>query len=138
MQRGMIGLGPDDFVFRANHFIFTVKNLGLGSLELSVQFRNLKHRQGLACAHAVSDVDINMPHVSGNLCVYFDFLIRLKLTSQRERIRKHAALHDGYGGCGNFRGFGIGVAISHSILDSNHQRDQRQNSNRNQDVTLTS
>jgi hypothetical protein len=79
--------------------------LGLAAAILRVQLGNFEYGEGLAGVDAIADVDVDVAHVAGDLCVYIDDLIGLKLPGEREHVRDVAALDNadgrsgGLGGC---------------------------------------
>ena len=104
MQGRVTGLCGGNFMLRAGDLILTAGNLGNGTFQLSLQFRNFQNRQRLSLPDAVADIYFYGADEPGNLRVNVDHLIRLELSCERQDVRDRTPLHHRHPRRCRFRG----------------------------------
>jgi hypothetical protein len=112
MKSSMGGFRAADLVLRASDLFLALRNLENGLLELRFEFRDFENREGLTLSHNVSDVDIDLPHVTANFGVDVDCLIRLELPGKGQHVTNFAPLRGGDTGGGDGCGLGYGSATA--------------------------
>src|SRR5580698_1079516 len=92
MQRRMDRLCAFDLILRAKQIVLCTLHLEYSALQLRIQLRHFQDRQGLALAHPVSYVHIDLHHEASHLGVNIHYLIRLELSGEAQSVCNVAAL----------------------------------------------
>jgi hypothetical protein len=71
----------------AGDFILAAGNLGDGTFQLSLEFRNLQNSKCLPLADPVTNVHEYGADETGNLGMNVDYLVRLELPSESQDMR---------------------------------------------------
>ena len=66
--------GALEIGLRAVHFLLCALHRRFVLMQFVLQFGNLEDREELTGAHAIADVNIDRPHVAGDLRVHVDLL----------------------------------------------------------------
>ena len=57
------GLIARNFILQSQNVLLRLSDAGVGPGHLGLEFRDLERGEGLALAHAIADIDINLPDV---------------------------------------------------------------------------
>jgi hypothetical protein len=67
-----------DFILQTRYVLFGLGYTRLRSRDFSLQLGDFEHGESLALMYSVSNVDINVSDIAGDLSVDIDFLKRLE------------------------------------------------------------
>src|ERR1700749_2674767 len=76
-----------DLALHARNLFLRARDPRLRAFYLSVKLRHFQHCQCLSLANTISDIDIDMSDISGDLSMDIDLLKRLKNTTQHKLPR---------------------------------------------------
>ena len=87
MQRQMDRLRALDLVLGTQQIILCALHLEYSALQLSIQLRDFQYRQGLALAHPVANVHVDLYHEASDFRMNIHHLVRLKLPGKAQCVR---------------------------------------------------
>jgi hypothetical protein len=83
----MDGLRALDLMLRTQQIVLGTLHLEYSALQLSIQLRNFQYRQGLALAHPVANVHVDLHHEASDFGMNVHHLVRLKLPGKASGVR---------------------------------------------------